>query len=232
MYILKVILVILCFSCILEAKNSDQENPPIFVSMGANCEVACRLRESGLRKVAYPFDWIFTRHHLGFLNILNLDFLNFTNPKFLEPNQTRAGHLFYWGVEFLHDYPFQEWTSTDKDQLHLEAIKAKYDRRIERFRKLRKYEGKVFFIRTLWAEYETDCEFEDANEQIKDLKRVVKAYFPKLDYTLVVVLYNHHPLPPIKKIKGVKIYKMDRLNAAVEFPAMFNDLLKTTPKSL
>src|ERR1700722_11660402 len=55
------------------------EQKPLFVSLGSWCEIALSLRDCQLRHAAFPFDWLVTGDHAGFLNVFDTDFQYFTD---------------------------------------------------------------------------------------------------------------------------------------------------------
>lgn len=63
-------------------KSLSSIESPLFVSLGSHCEPAVQLRENQLRKVAFPFDWMETINHEGFLKILDEDFSFFLDKRY------------------------------------------------------------------------------------------------------------------------------------------------------
>ncbi len=150
---------------------------PLFVSLGSFCEVAGQLRNHNMRKEAYPFDWMVTLNHEKFLKLLDDDFRFFLDQNYFFRKPDCPGILenSYYECEFRHDPPENP---ADSLSCHLERIASKYERRIARFRKLKEYTGKVFFIRSA----------DDITmNQAKSLKMALDRFFPLLDYTLVIV---------------------------------------------
>jgi hypothetical protein len=166
--------------------QSSQE--PLFVSLGSWCEVAHALKACEIRNAAYPFDWITSIDSERFLEVLQDDFHHFFDEAFLVVGGRDPGYLLhtYYRLEFLHDGDFRDLTTMQK-------FKDKYQRRIERFRMLAEYPGKVFFVRTAYAGSTTDLYYLCAdNLEISDgyawkLYRILQERFPKLDFTLVII---------------------------------------------
>jgi hypothetical protein len=179
-----------------EAENANLQElvqEPIFVSLGSYCETGHLLRACEIRKAAFPFDWITTIDSEKFLTILQEDFAHFLDRKFLLPEQKDPGPLFntYYHLEFLHEGDFRGVLYAQ----NMQKFQSKYQRRIERFRTLREHQGKVIFLRTAYRYSTTDphrvyyCadNIEISDEYAIKLYNVLKSYFPKLDFTLIIM---------------------------------------------
>lgn len=164
---------------------------PLFVSLGSTCEPAHMLRYCELRKFAFPFDWIVSFDGEALIEMLRNDFKNFLKDEYFVPYGL-AGHLLntYYHLEFLHEGDFNQ----EFDE-NLEKLKHKYVRRIDRFKSLKYYRGKVFFIRYAYLYSTTDpnrfYKFEDNLEISKEyalrLHRSLKCIFPNLDFELIII---------------------------------------------
>jgi hypothetical protein len=93
-----------------------------FVSLGSWCGVALTLEKMGLRKAAYPFDYVRSPQD-GVIQCLENDFENFLS--FTEFSVQRNGKKFYygasWGGSFYHH------------DIESECTQKMFSRRIERF---------------------------------------------------------------------------------------------------
>ena len=167
----------------------------VFVSLGSFCGTAGALIWCGLRKAAFPFDWLISFDCEAIIRILEDDFREFLNEIYFVPFGP-ANHLShnYYHLEFIHDGVFD----FDQYPANMERLKTKFQRRIERFRQLNELRGKVYFIREAYEFSANDphrrYKFKD-NVEIPDehalrLYDALKNYFPKLDFCLVVI--NHH----------------------------------------
>ncbi len=190
------------------------EQKPLFVSLGSWCEIALSLRDCQLRQSAFPFDWLVTGDHEGFLNLFYTDFQYFTAEDHiiqipdLTQNPNSLKNTFY-NIIFYHEGAgLDAYEEIDKLQKQLELFKIKYTRRIARFRQLRDYPGKVFFIRSLWSE--DGSHFIKNQEQAKEIKDALDRYFPSLDFTLVLIKYTDVNAPDIVGLEGVVEYKIER----------------------
>lgn len=102
---------------------------PEFVSLGGNCAVTYHLNRLGIRKVAYPFDWC----KIGYNNLVNVLRNNFEGFLDLEVVKYSENHgnsyvLKNKYCQFAHEVFHNSVTEFQK----------KLERRIERFRKLKK----------------------------------------------------------------------------------------------
>ena len=103
-----------------------------YLSLGQDCIPAVSLRNLGLRKEAYPFDWVLL-HNDALITFLSNDFQDYhTN---LAMNWNRWIKNTKYEVEFPHDYD----TTTDEGwREQIQSVNEKYNRRIDRFRDLMK----------------------------------------------------------------------------------------------
>lgn len=211
----------------------------LFVSLGSHCEVGLRLREHQLRKTAFPFDWLLTVNHERFIALLEDDFKFFMDERYLiQPltHPTRVENSYY-EVEFCHDWPFLDfWSSPERCRTQLEQIKLKYERRIARFRELRQYSGRVFFIRAAYPkQVDPNLYFSDQNQsritaaQAMGLKIALDRFFPALDFTLVIINPSDHADGFIDEIDGILEFK---LHESQDYAKIFKTLHKLCPIKL
>lgn len=152
----------------------------LFISLGPDCYISGYLDQIGYRRASFPFDWLLMLDHSGMVKLLNDDFKYFLDPSCYAIHTNRYLVHTYYHLEFRHEH--------DNDLI------GKYARRIDRFRKLDLYPGKIFFIRKSYAGAESPSfywpskdllhiSFEDALE----LKQGLKKRFPNLDHSLVII---------------------------------------------
>lgn len=163
-------LLLLGMSCPLTAKVEVYDE---VISLGKDCQAAFQLRNYGLRKEAYPFDWLVTpidglglflgTHGAHFLDPDKLVYLNASGPYF---------HVWDSQFNFLiyHDFQTPDYMSD------YEEVKVKYERRIARLFKLMNSNKRVLFVRCWITRAEA--------EYLDDL---ISCHFPKLNYTLLVL---------------------------------------------
>lgn len=186
----------LCLICSLFCSAyAEVSKEPLFVSLGSHCEPAHMLKSSGLRKMAFPFDWIVSFDGEALIEMLDDDFLHFFHPLAFFPFGP-AGHLFqsYYHLEFLHEGDF----NGSQFLSNFEKLTVKYTRRIERFRALNSYEGKVFFIREAYEGsmndphryYKCPDNIEITEEFASRLYGALQRRFLNLDFCLLII--NHH----------------------------------------
>ena len=116
----------------MDCPNTKFMDTVDYISLGGDCIPAISLRNLGLRKEAYPFDWVILHNDTIATFLLN-DFEDYhTN---LAMNWNRWIKNTKHEVEFPHDYD----TTTDEGwREQIESVNEKYQRRIERFRDLMK----------------------------------------------------------------------------------------------
>ena len=170
--------------------NIEQEisREPLFVSLGSSCKTAHMHRECGIRKAAFPFDWIISFDGEKLIDILEEDFLYFLNPSSLKVSgQALLNHHYH--LEFLNE---GDWEDANYD---IRSFSEKCQRRINRFRLLANYQGKVFFVRTAYPYSLTDPHriwrikenIEITYEYADKLHRALKKCFPELAFELIIV---------------------------------------------
>ena len=201
---------------------------PIFVSLGNKCWTAQALQLYKLRECSFPFDWLLTLDDDGLNRALDEDFAYFTDKDCFSPNDYHpiaVGNNHY-GMIFTHDWPFPNNELTEERyHQHLDIIKVKYQRRIERFRKLRNYKGKVFFFRTFSTYSDIIGEYGWNAEKVKKLKACLDHYFPNLDFTLVILSCSDPDISEIGEVKGVMEFKIKELYIQENYLNMFTQLL-------
>ncbi len=220
------LLILLSLILPLVSTSLQAQAPSLFVSLGSHCEVAQQLRKNNLREAAYPFDWILTLDHPGFLKSIKEDFALFLAPPVLLPLKSPAlpypaGNVIntYYHIDFRHDW--HDWPERRFKQL-LPSVQAKYKRRIERFNALQQAKGKIYFIRAAFDLASdplkiiytvTDhCHLIKAH-QARQLREVLQQKFPSLNFHLIVINYTDADwplLPAMRRIKEYRIRKTDK----------------------
>jgi len=194
------VLLIICSHFCQLLKASDQLDPinidkPIFVSLGSWCDIAINLRKNGMRHAAFPFDWIASVDCERFLEIFQTDFKYFLDDEYLF---IKDSHIFnnYYNLEFPHDIFFHP----EEPEEYI-SFKKKYTKRINRFRELENYKGKVYFIRSAFGysnhpERHFKCE-ENVSISIEYSQRLYDALqkrFPQLDFALIICDLGKPPI--------------------------------------
>jgi len=116
-----------------------------YVSIGYDCSPASALRGLGLRPAALPFDWVVSSVD-ALEKCIGDRFAQYHKGLRLNTSKTRV--IDAYGFEFPHDYPTVETERKEVGECEFgesgkpivenwmddyEEVKAKYDRRIERF---------------------------------------------------------------------------------------------------
>lgn len=171
------------FEDTIDINRKDKET--IFVSLGSHCGPAGILRELGLRKCAFPFDWIVTSNTDVLIELLNNDFQGLLETKNLKRDVLNPGLILniLYDIHFLHEWHLRDLNFTIENCTdNIQIMKEKYERRIDRFRKLKNYQGRVVFIRDT-----SNVETGTTEEEAICLRDALDKFFPDLDFSLVVI---------------------------------------------
>ena len=239
---MKWLLTVLCFcACLfgnyLQAEALCQQSinqyletsfEPLFVSLGSTCGPATAMRSAGVRKAAFPLDWMFSFDGDKIIEMLDTDFAYFTNPRHLKPFVNGLILNTQYRLEFAHD---GIWTKENFNQ-NFQGFQKKYQRRIERFRKLRQYHGKIYFVRCAWYlsthrnyAFSSPGNLEISEEYAKRLYAALQRYFPQVDIYLVIRNNPQKNESSSSKLLG-KILILKDTNYD------FNDMLQTFAQGL
>ena len=185
----------------LEEKLSSTKEP-LFVSLGSSCEVAHQLRYLGLRATAFPLDWVLSIENSQLIRMLEEDFINFTKEECLIIDNGVLLNTYYHLV-LPHEGPW-------KEALCLETLKKfthKYQRRIDRFKEISSFQGKVFFIRAACPNadnpqfiYRDKDNLSITEDWAIQLYQVLKNRFPDVDFTLIIMNVHTETTPMIREI--------------------------------
>lgn len=201
---MKAICFFLCFLAFLHSDTWDPdgmdekiEDGFLLVSLGSHCMPASIIRLSGLRKAAFPLDWVLSLDNKGIVEMLEDDFTHFLDEEFLVPDslllpKAHAETLvnLKYHVEFVHEGNFR----SDYFQ-NVEKVKEKYARRIRRFKELSQFPGIVYFLRCNYMDAEIDVHrpfkfseiTEISDEDALQIFTALKIRFPDLKFKLVVI---------------------------------------------
>ncbi len=214
--------------------TSEQNTfPPIFVSLGANCDVASKLQDNALRSAAFPFDWLLTTNHDRLPILLDDDFAFFLDKSVIyrHPENPMILENAYYEIEFRHDPSENPEANLDE---HLKEVALKYERRIARFRRLGEYPGKVFFIRAAdntevhshyWSRPGQNI---ITSEQAEKLRGALDRYFPKLDFQLIIFNFKEETTLKIENIKGVTEFKIRKSHRELDYAPCLRRLSRIT----
>ena len=200
---------------------------PLYISLGSICEPAKQLREKGLRKGAFPFDWMLSVNGDKLIEILEDDFTYFLDSRYLVPFVNNKVLLnTYYQLEFSHEgewkkpYPYFQYTK----------LRAKYARRIERFRKIKKYKGPVYFFRQSWPlsthpnyAFSHIANLEISEDYARRLFYALQRYFPKVDIRLIVINKNGGANHSRKYIDNAIVILPYSVSSIEDIPGLFSD---------
>lgn len=148
--------------------ESEKSNNKIVISIGCDCSVAYNIRKLNFAKEAFPFDWMKLEKVTSIINMIQNDFEGFCNIDQYEIFPQYANFMYNENEEESVDlvnlteipeklskfkmvhkkYRFTLPHEYDGEHLDIEKFKAKYTRRIERFRKyVKDSKFEITFIR-------------------------------------------------------------------------------------
>ncbi len=86
----------------MQAESKEQT----FISLGENCSSAWYLKQLGLKKASYPFDWIFSSPEI-IIDCIKDGFAKFLHQSQIieKPGKLSAGHAYYHANLFQHKNP-------------------------------------------------------------------------------------------------------------------------------
>jgi tellurite resistance-related uncharacterized protein len=194
------------------------ELPPIFVSLGSDCSVASMLRSCNLKNLAYPFDWITSHDSEGLIKLLDEDFRCLLDDEYLapiiHPNAPAESILMNtrYNLWFVHDGNIQK--SSDI----IRALKEKYNTRLNRFRDLSQFQGKVYFVRearqftlgdqSIFVSFDNH---EISSEYALQLREALQRFFPYLHMHLIIINHSSEPgfFNEENLFEGVSMLRLD-----------------------
>lgn len=146
------------------------------VSLGTACQSAWQLEVNEVRKWAYPFDWLITSFDslVAFISNKGEGFFEKENLEIIEILYGESLSFLHvvdrkYDIHSIHDLFFPNMYNYDK-------VKAKYERRIQRFFALLESNRKILFVRTQINRSETIY-----------LDNLLHHLYPNLEYTLVAI---------------------------------------------
>lgn len=173
----------------IDAGIDFDSTEPLFIPLGSFCGTASSLQAQGLRKASFPFDWYLSVDGEKMIEIIDDDFQYFFKTKYLTPFVTGVLLNTYYHFEFSHEGIWTTGLVNDKFIKFYE----KYARRIERFRKLGQYKGKLFFVRSAWPlsthpnyAYSDQGNLDISLEYAERLHESLQNRFPKSDVYLII----------------------------------------------
>lgn len=176
-----------------EITLQDLEGETLFISLGSYCAPAALTRSCGLRKAAFPFDWNMSFDGEYLIKALEEDFENFLKEEYLVPDGPDTLLNTYYHMEFIHDGRFWD----ELYSYYLPLLQAKYKRRIARFKSLKDFRGKVWFLRSAYlfsvdgkSYYHVPENIEITEDFALRLFKALKDMFPGLDFSLLIT--NNH----------------------------------------
>jgi tellurite resistance-related uncharacterized protein len=191
----------------------ETSTDPLFISLGSFCGPASSIRSAGQRKAAFPVDWMLSVDGEKIIEMLDTDFVHFTNPRYLSPFVNGVLLNRHYHIEYSHE---GVWTKENFFQ-NLSPFQEKYQRRIERFKKLRQYQGGVYFIRSAWAlsthpnyAFSSPANLEISEEYAERLYAALQRYFPQVDVYLIIKNTPQKDIPNPPKLLRKILFLNDK----------------------
>lgn len=159
------------------------------VNLGYNCYVAEVLKKLKIRDIAYPFDWITT--NLSFISecVKNPGTFPFTSPDHIKFVKLGDNHYYYLNsdktVLSLHDF-----ASVDKYAPINQETYDKYQRRVNRFKKIFNSQETILFIRLAKFPVNSNGETglipeQDTPAKINKLADLITNLYPLLNFHIL-----------------------------------------------
>lgn len=160
------LLIIGCFA------NLSAEEYGRVISLGGQCQVAYQLKENHKRSESFPFDWIQSTFE-GVYQFILEEGKNFLSKDHLVFAGNKGNYVQdpYYQMLFLHDFE-----SPSDFMKEYDFIKAKYDRRVNRFFQALNSEAPVLLIR-----------LGITREQAALLSELIHTKYPRLNYTILAL---------------------------------------------
>jgi len=189
----------------VKMSNWEKNTYDEIVSLGAQCEVGISLNSKGLRKEAYPFDWMISplsfisrviKNKIKSIDINSLKFVKGQDHCYLSNNEIILVHDFddfsiNGEIKKRNSSPPEINPDIDSDSEQKEtsdnelveakdAVFKKYQRRLERFHTLLMSNKKVLFVRQYMANH--PYLGIDTQEDIIELIELIETMYPNLNF--------------------------------------------------
>lgn len=173
----------------------------LVIGLGQNCSTATYMMRHGLRPFSSPFDWVGGENKGDGLDrrikIIEDRFKNFMSLSsfVLESNNgedERFVHYRNSDTAFLWHHDFKQGSSVEKAY---PAVRAKYERRIERMYKVAKKSKHLLFVYTSF-----DNEDFSDNAVTSFLHRLRKQFGDKVDLLILKNVKDQHGIGDVKNV--------------------------------
>lgn len=178
-------------------------------SLGFCCTCSESMRAEGLQYASSPFDWVGITDILQVPRVIASDFANWFDREALQlwdvrimsGFATRVYRNMKTGIGFVHDF-----SNAEPIETHYDQVKAKYDRRIARFRR------DLGAARRILAVY---LELPKKNcapqAEIEEARRILKTKCPEAEVDLIY-MYEDPEVREwqiVREQDGITVVKMD-----------------------
>lgn len=231
-----------CNSEVVNNSNWDSEKV-LFVSLGPSCGPALISHYCRLRKTAFPLDQIYSMDGEKLIELIKNEFKDFLNLKYMKIQEDfhdkKLNYMINtrYHIQFIHDvFDF------DKQEEGLKKFIETFTRRVNRFKNLNNFKGKVYFMRAAFTVLDDPYavkgwifpeKVEVSEEYSLRLFKALKNFFPKLNFSLLIM--NHSDSRSIKiekklseniiKVRGITWPHAPFFELAPIYSVLFNDLM-------
>ncbi len=216
----------------LLTKNKQKRNLTydMVISLGEDCATAGHLSSTYLRNKSMPFDWIDGAPLLNRAQLIAREFQDWLHKGSLEPfevetevEEERAYTRYkntITNLNFQHDFHVDVSFEDDYDN-----VKAKYDRRINRFQNAFKNSERILFVWIVRSSIDTD-------ENIIQAVKILNDYSPKARVDLFYIQHdNSMDLDSFKfQTLNEHVTKFYLNNSSVDFSTAFQAFKGNIPQ--
>lgn len=198
----------------------DKSGNKIFVSLGSTPKVISYMKEAGVYS-SFPFNLLLVTDGNGLVTAIQEDLQYLFDKEALFQDMNFLG-ITHRVVNIRYNFDFRhDWHEIDHNfEEYLPGIKERYEKQIEKFKNLKNYPGKVFFVRAAFpGDYVNPNYFlpkmsEESNvithQHAAILKDALEHQFPNLDFFLVIINNNEDGYPAITDIDRVLEFKISK----------------------
>ena len=240
--VLRFIFICACMGILYSYEGSPDDiflqHGPIFISIGSQCEVSTQISQNAKRDASFVFDWILSVDIEGIIQVLNNRLDLFFDERYFKIHPYHSNVLIHqlYNFEYRHDWnqSFNFWNDFYSFRITYENSKITYERRIDRFKRLNQYKGKVFFVRSAF-DINTEPQivnmfsreyFEITSLQAIRLRNALADMFPLLNFELVIINFEEQLLNKIKiNETSIRSFVFSRNNKNDNYKEMFSQLI-------
>lgn len=154
------------------------------IPIGSTCSIAYQLKKLGIRKKAFPFDWVRINNLALVTNLIETDFKNFFQKDSFELNEVSNQFIVNGKMKsYIYQNEFCRFFHDFDDYISDRTFKAfceKYNRRIDRFYSVIKNSKKILFIREEIGNL--------SKSKLTDFANLITKINPELEWKLKIIV--------------------------------------------